>query len=372
MRACDPFSISTCLVQFDNAVHLCLESITGSALSPSQRLQCSLPVAKAGLGLPVSPSIAPVAFLGCYIDIKYLSDRIFQNTTVPSTVLNCYRPPPSFSVTTLTFFSWPPKAQMKLSSLLDSKFLSELMSSASTPRDRARLLTCLLPNSGDWLSAVPLKALGLTLPAAEFRFAVWFRLGVPLLSSESTCPKFSRTLDTFGCHALACAADGDRISRNDRLRDVVFNSAAKAALSPVLEKANLTSSRSRPGDTYLPCWYRGRPAALDMTVISSLQSSTLQSAGTSAGHALELSDERKVTKHFSACEEAAISFVPLSVEAFGGWSPIAAKTIRRIASMAAAHSACTKPGQTACYLMQQLSVVLQKGNSTLLLSRYCS
>ena len=104
----------------------------------------------------------------------------------------------------------------------------------------------------------------------------------------------------------------------------------KAALYPVLEKANLTSSRSRPGDIYLPCWSRGRPAALDMTVISSLQSSTLQSAGTSASHALEISDERKFTKHLSACEEAGISFVPLSVEALGGWSLIAAKTIRRM------------------------------------------
>ena len=74
-----------------------------------------------------------------------------------------------------------------------------------------------------------------------------------------------------------------------------------------------------------------------MSVISSLRSPTLQSTGTSAGHALEVSDERKFTKHLSACEEVGISFVPLSVEeALGGWSPIAAKTIRRIASMAAA------------------------------------
>ena len=247
MRTCDPFSISTCLDQFDNAIHLGLKSITGSALSPTQRLQCSLPVGKGGLGHPISSSIAPVAFLGCYIDTKYLSDQIFHNTTVPSTVLNCS----SF----LEFLShnayillMAPKAQMKFSSLLDSKSWSELTSSASTPRDRARMLFCSLPNSGDWLSAVPLKVLGLTLPAAKFRFAVCYRLGVPLLFSESTCPKCSRTLDTFGSHALACAADGDRISRHDRLREVVFNSAAKAALSPVLEKANLTSSRSRPGD----------------------------------------------------------------------------------------------------------------------------
>ena len=188
IRTCDPFSISNCLDHFYNAVNLCLESITGSALSPSRRLQCSLPVAKGGIGLPISSSIAPVAFLGCYIDTKYLSDRIFHNTTVPSTVLNCS--------SSLEFLSdnadillMAPEAQMKLSSLLDSMSWSELTSSAPTLRDRARLLSCSLPNSGDWLSAVPLKALGSTLPAAEFRFAVCYRLGVPLLNSESTCPK---------------------------------------------------------------------------------------------------------------------------------------------------------------------------------------
>ena len=172
-------------------------SITGSALSPYQRLQCSLPVAKGGLGLLNSSSIAPVAFLGCYINTKYLSDRIFHNTTVSSTVLNC-----SSSLEFLSDIAdillMAPKAQMKLTSLLDSKSWSELTSSASTPRDRARLLSCSLPNSGDWLLAVPRKALGLTLPAAEFRFAVCYRLGVTLLNSESTCPKCSRTLDTFG------------------------------------------------------------------------------------------------------------------------------------------------------------------------------
>ena len=134
-----------------------------------------------------------------------------------------------------------------------------------------------------------------------------------------------------------------------------FSTAQLRQLSPVLEKANLNTSRSRPGYFHLLCWSRGRPAALEMTVISSLQSSTLQSAGTSAGHALELSDERKFTKHLSAREEDGISFVPLSVETLGGWSPIAAKTICRIASTAAARSACANPG-SSCLLSYATAV----------------
>ena len=97
----------------------------------------------------------------------------FHKTTVPSTVLSCS--------SSLEFLSdnadillMAPKAQMKLSSLLNSKSWSELTSSASAPRDRARLLSCSLPNSGDWLSAVPLKALELTLrqPSFGLQFAM--------------------------------------------------------------------------------------------------------------------------------------------------------------------------------------------------------
>ena len=106
-----------------------------------------------------------------------ISDRIFHNTMVPSTVLNC--------LSSLEFLSdnadillMAPKAQMKLSAYL----IPSLGPSSRHPPLRpetARLLSCSLPNSRDWLSAVPLKALELTLPAAEFRFTICYRLGVP-------------------------------------------------------------------------------------------------------------------------------------------------------------------------------------------------
>ena len=172
-------------------------------------------------------------------------------------------------------------------------------------------------------------------------------------------------------HALACAADGDRISRHDRLRDVVFNSAAKAALAPDLEKANLTS-RSRPGDIYLPCWSRGRPATLDMTVISFLQSSTLQTAVTSAGHALEVSDERTFTKHLSACEEAGISFVPLSVDALGSGLPLPLKPFNALLRWQQRALPVPTPRKLLAILCNSCQLSCKKGNSTLLLSQYCS
>ena len=89
----------------------------------------------------------------------------------------------------------------------------ECLAAATTERETARLFSCSLVNSGDWLSVVPLKDLGLSLSAAEFRVALCFRLAIPLLSEESICPKCSKSLDVFGDHALACSSGGDRVHR---------------------------------------------------------------------------------------------------------------------------------------------------------------
>ena len=68
----------------------------------------------------------------------------------------------------------------------------------------------------------------------------------------------------------------------------------------------------------------GQPAALDVTVISTLQQSTLQGAASTQGHALVVGAERKLAAHAVACHAAGIAFVPLVVESLGGWSNEAA------------------------------------------------
>ena len=40
----------------------------------------------------------------------------------------------------------------------------------------------------------------------------------------------------------------------------------------------IPGSQNCPADVFLPCWKGGRPAALDITVISTMQQSTIRSA----------------------------------------------------------------------------------------------
>ena len=45
-------------------------------------------------------------------------------------------------------------------------------------------------------------------------------------------------------------------------------------------------TQSRLADIYFPCWKRGRPAVLDVTIILTMQQLTVRSAAENQGHAL--------------------------------------------------------------------------------------
>ena len=113
------------------------------------------------------------------------------------------------------------------------------------------------------------------------------------------CPVCHVPADPFGDHQVGCGGNCDRILRHNSLRDAVFSAAQSAALAPRREVPSLIpGTQSRPAVIYLPCWKRGRPAALDITIISTLQQSTVRGAAENQGHALLVAEERKC---FSRC-----------------------------------------------------------------------
>ena len=89
-----------------------------------------------------------------------------------------------------------------------------------------------------------------------------------------------------------------------------FNAAQSAALAPTKEAPNLVpGSSARPADILLPYWCRGRPAALDVSVISPLQRLTLADAASTQGHALSVGVHRKLTSNLPACRAAGVDFL---------------------------------------------------------------
>ena len=101
-----------------------------------------------------------------------------------------------------------------------------------------------------------------------------YRLGIPICDAPQICPYCKNDVfDIYGDHSLTCGGRGDNIHRQDQLRDKVFSSCVSASLSPSLERNNFGSNnQSRPADVFLPSWTQGKPAALNVTVVSSQQS----------------------------------------------------------------------------------------------------
>ena len=112
--------------------------------------------------------------------------------------------------------------------------------------------------------------------------------------------------------------------------DAVFSAAQSAAHAPLREVLSLVpGTQSRPADIYLPCWNRGRPAAIDITVISTLQQSTLRSAAENQDHTLLVAEDRKFAAHGAACQTVG-TFIPFSIGTLSGLSDTTADMISSI------------------------------------------
>ena len=104
-----------------------------------------------------------------------------------------------------------------------------------------------------------------------------------------------------------------------------------AALAPrKAVPALIPGSNSRLTNIYLPNWIMDQPAALDVSVISTLQRQTLVGATNTQDHALQVVKERKIASHAKACHDIGVLFITLVVETLGGWSSEAINTISHI------------------------------------------
>ena len=83
-------------------------------------------------------------------------------------------------------------------------------------------------------------------------------------------------------------------------------SCRRAHLSVHLQVGhNLTpdNSNTRPADILIPHWCMGKPAALDLSVTSPLNSLTLLEAGVTAGAEAKATEERKLKANTGKCAD---------------------------------------------------------------------
>ena len=101
-------------------------------------------------------------------------------------------------------------------------------------------------------------------------------IGADVNTEDSECPFCHQHQDKSRHHATVCNTNGERISRHNAIRDVIYGMASQAALSPQLEKQYiLPGAQMKPTDLFIPTWSAGKPLAIDISVVSLTQSHLL-------------------------------------------------------------------------------------------------
>ena len=322
LRTCAPQLIKPALVAFDETLRDALSDIVGGPVPEWSWLKASLPCSLGGLGLRQALLHAPAAYIGSLEQCKPLISAMLGHPPA----LPCYIPECVSAVAESAGRpDWlslgdvdVPITQHALSKLLDLALFDTVLDSAHDIRSRALALSCSIPHAGDWLNAIPSRALGLHFLDREYCVCLQYWLGLPIFSESSRCSICHVSADRYGDHHVGCGSNGDRIFRHDSIRDAVFSAAQSAALAPRKEFPSLIPGhQNRPADVFLPHWDRGLPAALDISVISTLQQRTVHGAAETQGYELSVCEERKMATHASSCRAVGVSFIPLAIVSWG-------------------------------------------------------
>ena len=375
LRALDTSQLGNLLDEFDGITRGALSKILGTPVSDIQWEQAKLPAAMGGLGLRSASDHGPLAFATSLLSAQPLVKGLLgagdtdQAISLPQHLLDSISARQGEPASTESLEGVTQKmASLKVDLSNQSSLLNHFNAEGNT-REIARMASLGLPHASDWLSVCPSPALGLHLRGPEFILALKYRLGVPLYGSDGDCPACHQPSDQMGDHALSCAQYGDRIARHNLLRDIIFETAASAALAPSREGRHLLPGRAaRPADVLLPRWSDGKDTALDVTVTSSLASSHVVGAAANAGSALEKAYDRKVQGAAEACRQQGLAFVPLALEALGGFHRVTVRQVKMLATALARHTG-QEEGEATRHLFQRLSLGLMRGNAALLVSR---
>ena len=262
-------------------------------------------------------------------------------------------------------------SQRALSGLVDKEAALRLHNGAVLERDKARLNCVARDGSGDWLTALPSKALGLHLRKSEFILAARYRLGLPIFLQEGNCPMTNCQGfgDKYGDHSISCAINGERIAKHNHVRDAIFAAAAQAALGPRKEPAGLLpGSDDRPADVLLPFWVNGKDAALDISIVNPMQQALVEQVARDGNCGVQHSFNTKVRKYSQRCDAEGLVFVPIIVDTFGGWHKDSLDALTRLGRQVARQTG-KEEEETVRQLRQRVAILLVRDNVTMFDSR---
>ena len=199
------------------------------------------------------------------------------------------------------------------------------------------------------------------LDDASLRIAIAIRLGATVCAPH-TCI-CGTTVESSGIHGLSCRKSAGRIIRHNSLNDLIKRSLATAEIPSRLEPTSLSrSDGKRPDGISLMPWKQGRCLVWDVTCCDTLAISHLNCAVTGPGVVTTDAECRKQLKYEAISRTHC--FIPVAVETIGALGEEATGFLKDLGRRIAA---TTKEHRSFEFLMQRVSVVIQRGNAACVL-----
>ena len=163
-----------------------------------------------------------------------------------------------------------------LSSIVKTDYES-LLENAATSLEKPRLLEVVHPDSGAWLNAFPISALGLRLDDSEVQIAISYVLDY--LCAAHTCIGCGAAVDERGWQGFSSRFNKSLHSRHAALNNLVKRSLDSAKIPSHLEPTGLysTDAKRSDGATMVP-WKSSRVLVWDVTCTDILAPSHRQLA----------------------------------------------------------------------------------------------
>jgi len=184
---------------FDTSVCKTVEKILGVIMTDPVRKQVSLPPKLGGLGLRRTVDHADFSFHASWHEAKVTAGEDWER---PAGVSGVYVPQAT--------------ASLAFDEAAHATLVREA-EQAGNRRDAQRLRRCAQPHASGFITAMPSQHDGFdtVLRPKTFRTAVHYRLGVPVIPKEISCPLCMQTINVYGDHATCCSKSGDLIVRHN-------------------------------------------------------------------------------------------------------------------------------------------------------------
>ena len=268
LRSSPAFQETDLLNEIDSALRKSMSSITNVDFTDDSWTQASLPARSGGLGIRKSLDIS----LPCYI-----SSATSATSLVEAILLSVMDLAP-FNVSA-EVEKWKatgnglvePNGELVFrqkawdNPLIES--IQEHLLSNADQFARARLLASFRPESGAWISAIPVPSLGTQLYSEELRIATALRTGSKICERyQCKCGKW---VDEYGYHLLSCKFNEGRHPRHAAINDIICRALRSAGIPSILEPVGLDrGDGKRPDGISTFPFSQGKAICWDATCVN--------------------------------------------------------------------------------------------------------